>query len=244
MLETNGIKMTNKEKGKKQINSTDLENEKIAEKVEKSFNLTSYDIFTKCIKRATNLVNFHKDNETDTGKEEHYCDAYRAAIVLSISALDAFVRTLVIEKVKDILLNSTQNLKDNFRDYLKNLLNQDKLLDAARHYNLLEQVETALREDFEKKSFQGDWKITHYMNLVGHSEIFKKVAIKAELNENTMTEKINKFTKRRHTIAHSGDYKLNQTEQTENTIDKSYANDCIDTVSKFAKNLNDICQAK
>lgn len=211
---------------------------------EDSLTLSSYDIFNKCIKRANNLVNFHQENERETGKEEHYCDAYRAAIVLSISALDAFVRTLVIENVKNILLNSSSPLNVGLRDYLKNLLNQDKLLDAARNYNLLEIVEKALRDDFEKKSFQGEWKITQFMELVGHPEIFKKVSINAELNETTLTNKINKFTKRRHTIAHSGDYKLNQTEQTENDIDKEYANDCIKTVSAFAKNLNEICQAK
>jgi hypothetical protein len=242
-VETGGSKK--KPKSSTSISPTETGSSKItAILVDSPFVLSSYDIFNKCIKRANNLVNFHKENEKETGKEEHYCDAYRAAIVLSISALDAFVRTLVIEKVKNILLNSTQQLNGGLRDYLKNLLNQDKLLDAARNYNLLETVEKALREDFEKKSFQGEWKITQFMELVGHPDIFKQVSIKAELNETTMTNKINKFTKRRHTIAHSGDYRLNQTEQTENDIDKDYANDCINIVCAFAKNLNEICQAK
>lgn len=205
--------------------------------------ITPYDIFLKCIKRAANLINFHKESENETGKEEHYCDAYRAAIVLSISALDAFIRTLVIERVKKILLDK-KPLNPELRDYLKNLLNQDKLLDAARDYNLLEIVEKALRDDFEKKSFQGDWKISSFMKLVGHSEIFKQISIKAELNETTMTQNINKFTKRRHIIAHSGDYSLNETMQTENGIDKKYAKDCIDLVSKFAETLNEITETR
>lgn len=241
--ETSGVK---KKQSSKAVKSpTEIGSKKPLLKTEPSPpSLTSYDIFIKCIKRANNLVNFHKENEKETGKEEHYCDAYRAAIVLSISALDAFVRTLVIERVKNILLNSTQPLSGSLRDYLKNLLSQDKLLDAARNYNLLEVVEKALREDFEKKSFQGEWKITQFMEFVGQPDIFKQVSIKAELNEVTMTNKINKYTKRRHTIAHSGDYILNQTNQLENEIDKSYANDCIDIVSKFAKTLNDICHGK
>lgn len=241
--ETSGVKKNPKSPTAK--SPTETGTSKPSKKVEvHHVTLSSYDIFNKCIKRANNLVNFHQENEKETGKEEHYCDAYRAAIVLSISALDAFVRTLVIEKVKNILLNSSQPLNGKLRDYLKNLLNQDKLLDAARNYNLLETVEKALREDFEKKSFQGEWKITQFMELVGHPDIFRQVSIKAELNETTMTNKINKFTKRRHTIAHSGDYELNQTEQTENDIDKDYANDCIKIVSAFAKNLNEICQGK
>lgn len=214
-----------------------------SKKVEVTEKFTSYDIFSRCIKRARNLVDFHKDTEKETGKEEHYCDAYRAAVVLSISALDAFVRTLVIEKIKNIL-HGKKPIPANIRDYLKNLLNQDKLLDAARNYNLLETVEKALREDFAKKSFQGEWKITYYMELAGHSKIFEKVAIEAELNETTLTSKIQKFTKRRHIIAHSGDYELNQTVQYEFEIDKPYANECIDLVTKFAKSINKICLPK
>ncbi|MEP6676753.1 MAG: HEPN domain-containing protein [Ferruginibacter sp.] len=240
--ETSGIKSN--AKSKSAISPTGTDTSTSTKKVNVPVILTSYDIFTKCIKRAKNLVNFHKESKDETGMEEHYCDAYRAAIVLSISALDAFIRTLVIEKIKNTLLQSGQQLSGSLKDYLKNLLNQDKLLDAARNYNLLEVVEKALREDFEKKSFQGEWKITYYMELAGHPEIIKQVSIKAELNETTLTTKLNKFTKRRHTIAHSGDYELNQTIQKENEIDKQYATDCIDIVSKFAKNLNDICETK
>jgi hypothetical protein len=58
--------------------------------------ITPYDIFLRCIKRAENLINFHSDDKNPT--EEHFCDAYRASVVLTIAALDAYTRTVTITK--------------------------------------------------------------------------------------------------------------------------------------------------
>ena len=53
--------------------------------------LSSFEIFERCINRAQNLISIEKTTEDiDAVSEQHYCDCYRAAIVLSISALDAF----------------------------------------------------------------------------------------------------------------------------------------------------------
>jgi hypothetical protein len=54
--------------------------------------LSPYDVFNKCISRAKNLIECKlmcKD------KKEILDDFYRAAVVLSISALDAFIRTTI-----------------------------------------------------------------------------------------------------------------------------------------------------
>jgi hypothetical protein len=122
------------------------------------------------------------------------------------------------------------------------LLNQDKLLDAARTYNLQEVVDKHIKEDFETKSFQGEWKIKSFMELIGYDNIFQSVSGEADINEKNLIKKIEIYTKRRHVIAHSGDYDLNSTSQTENNIKKEFAQDCVNLVSKFAKHVNEICQ--
>jgi len=205
-----------------------------------SAKLSPYDIFQKCIKRAQNLIDFHKgDKGSET--DEQFCDAYRAAIVLSISALDAFIRTIVTEKINNILLDSEKELPAKLSDYLKGLLNQDKLLNAARKYNLQDVVDKHIKEDFGTKSFQGEWRIKTYMELVGYQNIFKQVSEKADISETNLMKNLELFTQRRHVIAHSGDYDLNSTLQVENAIKKVYAQDCIDLVSKFVQYVNEIC---
>ncbi len=209
----------------------------------KGESLSPYDIFKRCIKRADNLLSFHKDGSAPEN-DENFCDAYRAAIVLSISALDAFVRSLVIEKIKETLSNKSIQVPQKLSDYIKNLLNQDRLLEAARNYNLHEIVEKHIKEDFSTKSFQGEWKITVYMEIAGYKDIFQQVSADADINKEKLIGKLKQFTDRRHIIAHSGDYDLNQTPHSENSIDKKYAKECIDLVSKFAKHINEICQKK
>lgn len=135
-------------------------------------------------------------------------------------------------------------LNSKLSDYLKRLLNQDKLLEAARNYDLIERVEEVIKSDFETKSFQGEWKITSYMEMVGYKDIFSEVSVKVDINEKNLKRKLSIFTSRRHIIAHSGDIDLNQNPHKENIIDKKYANQCVETVRLFAKTINDIIEKK
>ncbi len=207
--------------------------------------ITPFEIFERCIIRAENLISVHDSTKKiDEISDEHYCDCYRAAIVLSISALDAFIRKIVVSEIRKIISDDSKPLNNELSTYLKNLLNQDKLLEAARKYNLLDKVEEAVKSDFETKSFQGEWKITSYLNMVGYKDIFSEVAIKADINEKNLKRKLTLFTNRRHVIAHSGDYDLNQTPHKENEISKKYADECIVIVRLFASTIHKIMEAK
>lgn len=198
---------------------------------------TSYDIFLKTIKRANNLINTHHEGDKC---EELHLDSFRAAVVLSISALDAYIRTLVVEKILFRLTDKSKELPIKLKEYLKGLLNQDALLEAARKYEFNEKVEKAIRGDFETKSFQGEYRIDFYLELVGYKDIFEKVSHSANKNKSRLRGDIERFTKRRHIIAHCGDYDLNQIPHTENDIDKQYAKDCVEIVKLFAEHLNKV----
>lgn len=212
---------------------------------EESKSISSYDVFEKCVVRAENLIAVHDSTEkVDEISDEHYCDCYRAAVVLTISALDAFVRKVVISEIRNVISDTKKSMNQELTDYIKKLLNQDKLLDAARNYNLLEKVEQAVKDDFETKSFQGEWKITFYLKMVGYKDIFSDVSIKADINESNLKRKLNVFTNRRHVIAHSGDYNLNQTPHKENEITKKYAKACIDIVRLFASTIHTLIEKK
>ena len=90
----------------------------------KTTTLSSYDIFEKCIKRAENLVSFHtKTAELKDISEQHYCDCYRSAIVLSISALDAFIRTIIISEIRKKIIDKNNKLPTKLSEYIKSLMN-------------------------------------------------------------------------------------------------------------------------
>src|SRR5436305_1188815 len=71
----------------------------------------AHDIFEKCIKRAENLLKIHSLAHGKKGKpEESLADTNRAAIVLAISALDAFIRSFVIARVISIVADKKKDI--------------------------------------------------------------------------------------------------------------------------------------
>ncbi|MDR2117825.1 MAG: hypothetical protein LBP87_15725, partial [Planctomycetaceae bacterium] len=121
-----------KEKETKGKITKDIINPKVDEAFpdtsEKMRQITAYEIFEKCIKRAENLISIRSFTENvEHISEQHYCDCYRAAIVLSISALDAYIRKIVISEIVK-MISDKKPLNEKLREYIKGLLNQDKLL--------------------------------------------------------------------------------------------------------------------
>lgn len=203
--------------------------------------LTSFDIFELCVARARNLIKLHEAAHGKAGKPEKYAsDAHRAAIVLAVAALDAFVRDFVIRRTRTLLANKAQALPEALKIQIKKFMKDDDLLDAARKDDLLERVDKAFRSDFEKQSFQGTKNIEEQFRIVGYDDIFHQVAIDAGLNEDTLRADIDKFTKRRHVIAHRGDYDLDQRPPPENDITKKDAEDCVRLVCRVAKHIHEL----
>lgn len=199
----------------------------------------SFEIFERSIERASNLLKIHGAAHGKKSKPEKWlADAHRAAVVLAIAALDAFVRSFVITRIRDLLADKTAKLPDELEKKIKGFLKEDGLFLAARKDDLLERVAKAFRADFEKRSIQGDKQITESLQLVGFSDVIHEVAMSASENEDNLRKRLEDFTKRRHGIAHRGDYDLNQNPPKEVPITKRYAEDCIKLVSLIAKQIN------
>jgi hypothetical protein len=203
--------------------------------------LTSHAIFELCVQRARNLVKLHEAAHGKAGKPEKYTsDAHRAAIVLAVSALDAFVRDFVIYRTRYFLTNKALTLPPGLATHIKKFLKDEDLLDAARKDDLIERVEKAFRNDFDKRSFQGTKNIEEHLKIAGYEDIFHEVADKARMNEDTLRQTLDRFTLRRHAIAHRGDYDLSVNPPKENVVTKKDAEDCIRLVCRIAKEMQAI----
>ena len=201
--------------------------------------LTSYGIFELCIERARNLVKLHEAAHGKAGKPEKFTsDAHRAAIVLAVAALDAFVRDFIISRIRTLLADKSLALPPALVAHIKKFMKEDDLLDAARKDDLIERVEKAFRKDFERRSFQGTKNIDEYLRIAGYNDIFHDVAVKARLNEETLKDALDRFTLRRHAIAHRGDYDLTMNPPAERVITKKAAQDCIKLVCSIAKHMH------
>lgn len=212
---------------------------------QKTKTTTPFEIFNYCIDRAENLIKIHQAAHGKKTKPEKYlADAHRAAIVLSISALDAFIRTYVIEKIRQLLANKSQPLPQALNEKIKKFCDADSLLEAARNDDLLDRVEKAFLNDFQKKSFQGTKIINEILQLIGIKDVFHSVAMKAKMNEDQIKQDLDEYTERRHLIAHRGDYDLQQQPPKEKVITKKYVKDCIKVVKVVAKHIKELEKAK
>jgi len=202
---------------------------------------TAYAIFERSIDRANNLLTIHHMAHGSASRPPMLlADIHRASIVLAVSALDAYIRTLVVNRVLAKLKDITKVIPAKLRDELKQLLGQDELLDAARIGDLSSRVERALKDKFEESSFQGVSRITQALKLIGIDDVFKDVARSASMNEQKLKEGLGRFTNRRHIIVHCGDYNLTETPPCENTIKMKDARDCIALVRKIASEIEKV----
>ena len=200
---------------------------------------TSYSLFQSSIKRAQNLLKIHKLAHGAQARPPAFlADAHRAAIVLAVSALDAYVRAFVIDKIVFKVANPSEVISVKLREQIQESLGAESILDAARQGDLSSRVEKAFREKFDDQSFQGVKKITATMKLLGFDDVFATIARAASVNETNLKGDVGRFTKRRHIIAHCGDYDLNQAPPVENKILKKDVANCIKTVELVAHEIN------
>jgi HEPN superfamily RiboL-PSP-like protein len=200
-----------------------------------SIPITPYKIFECSIDRSEHLVRIH---EKAYGTASKPSDAHRAAIVLAVAALDAFIRTLVVENIRAKIADQKRPVPSKLREQAKELLGLDGLFDAARDGDLGSRLERGFRQRFEEKSFQGINNIEEALRLIGHDNVFHSIADSASVNEDHLKRDLGRFTKRRHIIAHCGDYDLTQTPPNENDITLDDAKECIKVVRLVAAEIH------
>lgn len=205
----------------------------------------AFRIFNSGIRRAENLlkINVGSDDSNLPIPMDKLLDSYRAVIVLSISALDAYVKTFLIVEIKRSL--NEKKLSPELKKYIKDeLFTKETLHQHVLEDNFYEKVIEKFDEDFEKKSFQGQKLIDKYMKLAGLNQIFKLIANSADRSIDKLHSSIENFTQRRHLIVHCGDHDLTQTTLTENVICEKDASDCIKLVTLIANEIHKISTAK
>jgi len=205
----------------------------------------AFKIFQSGIKRAENLlkINIGSDESTLPISADKLQDSYRAVVVLSISALDAYVKTFLIVEIKRSL--NEKKLSFDLKKYIKEeLFTKDTLHQHVLEDNFYQKVIEKFDEDFEKRSFQGQKSIDKYMKLAGLNQVFKLISNSADKSENKLHAAIENFTQRRHLIVHCGDHDLTQTTLTENTIAEKDASDCINLVTLIANEIHKISTSK
>ena len=205
----------------------------------------AFHIFSHSIERSKNLLKIHQDAHGKRAKpEKHLSDIHRAAVVLAISALDAFVCKFVTTKITILLADNSKELPAPLLNKIREATEKSKptlILEAVKQNNIRQIVEKMLHEEYEKKTFQGTDSIEACLKIIGYDDIFNIIASKAKMHEGDLKRDLNEYTNRRHTIVHRGDFDaIENPPKTENPITKTYANNCIRLIEKIAKQINEL----
>lgn len=161
--------------------------------------------FDKTLKRCESLVKTYEDLKTDgklKGLQSPSKDIIRGAVVLSVSALDAYVTDVFSEKLVPYLKKHTPD--DSMIDLLStaglDTREALKLINMERPYR---RIRTLINKHYSKYT-------TQKFNVI--DELFLQYRIKKITDNAAKTKKarlkrsVEKLIERRHEIAHNGDY--------------------------------------
>ncbi len=136
------------------------------------------------------------------------------------------------------MADKKMSIPDPLKDQIRKFIKDDELFEAARKDDLHVRVEKAFRNDLEKRSYQGPAGIEEALKLVGYPGILHQVAMNSRSNEDQLRTDLERHTKRRHSIAHRGDYDMEQNPPVEKPIKKKDAEDCIKMVKLIAHHIH------
>jgi len=216
--------------------------------------MTAYLHFQHSITAAQKLTEMYKELRRHrqlgqrgrlTPENEDLLWLPRSAVVASLSALDAYIHTVLKEKIPHALrmeaiplplceaMASIIPIKSgaNFRDAIP-------VISAANIY--IELSERLNDKTLSFLSYQAPEKIIAGYDLIGHQNIFESVS-QLWPGPNTTATDIKRilanYVKRRNQIAHEGDRETNGTVR---QMQPAYANECYEFITNLVSRLNRI----
>jgi len=167
----------------------------------------------------------------------------RSAVVASLSALDAYVHTVIIERVPVALQSNP--IPNALCEAMANLIPiknagtfRDALPTLAAHNIYSELTEKLKEKTLSFVSYQAPEKIASGYELIGCANIFDLVSEiwqGPRSSSDDLRRSLAGYVKRRNQIAHEGDRELNGTVR---HMQPKYANDCADFVSNLVSRLD------
>lgn len=165
---------------------------------------SAYDTFQKTIKRSYGLLNiYEKAHNNDDFTGQNITDLIRASVVLAVSGMDAYFTSRFSESLVSFLKDNGPT-KDLIDILYKAGLDTEQALEMLTMKRPYRRVRTLVDEHLSKH-------VTQRFNVI--DDLFKVYGIQ-NLSDNaqglsgrkTLKRRVEKTVKRRHSIAHNGDY--------------------------------------
>ena len=207
-----------------------------------------YPLFQASIQRATNLLKIHRaacrDHRLKHGRKptpEYFDDAYRAAVALATSALDAYIKATIFDRIGSQIWSKKRTKQTKLAPPLLKLI-AERFKDptaivekAMQGPVFLNEVEKAVDRALRLRSYQRVDSIKTGFALIGVNDILVRVAGKTRRTVKEVESLLDTYTKRRHAVVHSGDHDMTGRPVVANPIDRKFVKECVAFVIEFAQ---------
>lgn len=206
----------------------------------------AYNAFEKTNERAKKLVELHKELNPRGQPKKEYADILRSAVVLSISAMDAYFHEVIAEKIaKFVRAKKGKQLPGKLVEIIKKEVNHERLIEIMFKERPLSHIANIVRKSIADRTYQDAGKIEDILKIVGVDDLWFQVGKKLKTSKEKAKTFIHLYVHRRHDIVHRGDF--GATKRSKNklkSITRQYANNCVTHVEKFVKAINDVIETK
>jgi len=201
--------------------------------------------FKLTIDRAKKLVDLHKELCPIGKPKTEYSDILRAAVVVSVSAIDGYFHEKIPENIPRLVrARKGRNLPGKLIDVIKAGASHEKLIGIMFEEHRLSHIVSIVRNSMKDRTYQDGGKIEDAIKLLGIDDLWYNLGQKMKLSKEKAKTHVQDYVERRHQIVHRGDY--GQTKKAKNTlkrISRSYAERCAGEVSRFVEAIEAVVES-
>ncbi len=207
--------------------------------------MSAHTSFKQTIGRAQRLINLHHGLNPRGQPRKEYADILRSAVVIAVSAMDAYLHEKIPEKIaKLVRFKKGKALPGKLVETIKANIPHDRLIEIFFEERPLTHIVSVVRKSMEDRTYQNAGKIEDVLRMLGLDDLWFLIAKELRISKDEAKIFIQPFVERRHLIVHRGDLGTRKTKHKLKPMTRPYAQLCINRIEKFVEVIDALIERK
>ena len=199
------------------------------------------DLFDANIRRSQGLTDIFRAMDSQTTGALDLTDILRAALVMSVSALDHFIH----EIVRLGMLEAYRAERVRTSAFLRFQVSLESIIEATSGLVPETRLESQIRERHGYQTFQTPDQIADAIRLISNATLWNNVSVNLDVERRELTETLTLIVQRRNKIAHEADLMPDYAGQTafsdlRSPIEPGMVDDVINFIKQVGEAIFDL----
>ena len=199
------------------------------------------DLFDANIRRSQGLTDIFRAMDSQTTGALDLTDILRAALVMSVSALDHFIH----EIVRLGMLEAYRAERVRTAAFLRFQVSLESIIEATSGLVPETRLESQIRERHGYQTFQTPDQIADAIRLISNATLWNNVSVNLDVERRELTETLTLIVQRRNKIAHEADLMPDYAGQTafsdlRSPIEPGMVDDVINFIKQVGEAIFDL----